>query len=119
MKKLDIVCNFNAIQRFKNSLKIFRRLWKLKIKSKSEFFFTSSIAMAEIRTGNLCNGKLNSFPIAPTVVAGRNSMFSVLEKTVSELLNHWFIELFYKKNFMVLKFCMGARDLTADGKLIK
>jgi hypothetical protein len=46
-------------------------------------------------------------------------MFSVLEKTVSELLNHWFIELFYKKNFMVLKFCMGARDLTADGKLIK
>jgi hypothetical protein len=24
-----------------------------------------------------------------------------------------------KKNFMMLKFCMGARDLTADGKLIK
>jgi hypothetical protein len=29
------------------------------------------------------------------------------------------IELFYKKKFMVLKFCIGARDLTADGKLIK
>jgi hypothetical protein len=43
------------------NVQIFRRLWKLKFKSKCEFSFTSSIAMAEIRIGNLGNGKLIAF----------------------------------------------------------
>jgi hypothetical protein len=29
------------------------------------------------------------------------------------------IEFLLQKKFMMLKFCMGARDLTAEGKLIK
>jgi hypothetical protein len=39
----------------------------------------------------------------------------------SMLKRFFLLFLFYsiKKKFMVLKFCMGARDLTADGKLIK
>ncbi len=69
----------------------------------------------------------------------RNSMFSVLEKTVSAQIrsilnicgvtqlqkflngfqNYKTLNFSFKKNFMMLKFCMGARDLTADRKLIK
>jgi hypothetical protein len=68
-----------------NTIRIMWGNW-LKIKSKSEFSFTSSIVIAGIRTGNLCIGKLIAWlTIVPMTDVKENHHIHI--KTITDFHN--------------------------------